>query len=111
MRIGHSDGLRYVNKLACSIIDPYTLLLVAGKAAPVHCGPVLGIADDGGIAAGNFGEVVPVTLFAVERDVAVGEEEIERTVIVQVAELCAEAPSAKLYTHVACEVLILNVIA
>ena len=82
-------------------------MLIAGEAAAFHRGPVFGVGDDGGIAASNFRKVVPVVFVVVERNVSVGDIEIERAVIVQVTELRAEAPAAEFHSHVACEIFVL----
>ena len=73
--------------------------LIAGQAAPFHGRPVLGVTDDGTVPSGNLGKVVPIASVAIERNVAVGQVQIERAIIVQVAELRAEAPAAQVDTH------------
>ena len=70
-----------------------------------------GVADDGAVAAGDFGEVVPVAARARQRDVAVVEEQVEVAVVVQVAELRAEAPAAELDAEVAREIRVVEAAA
>ena len=104
--VGDADGVGDVDELARAVVEPNALLLVAGVAAAVDGGPVIGVGDDGGVAARDLGEVVPVAALAVERNVAVGEVEIEGAVVVEVAELGAEAPAAQLDAEVAGHVLV-----
>ena len=60
------------------------------------------------LPACDFGEVIPVTSIAVERNVAVGQEQIEIAVVVEVAELRAEAPAAELDANIARQIFILE---
>src|SRR5438045_2919992 len=79
---------------------------MAGKAAAVEGRPVLRVADDRAVTAGDFREVVPITPLSVERDVTVGQIEIQRAVVVQIAELSAEAPPAQLDAEVTRDVFV-----
>ena len=63
------------------------------------------------MAAGDFRKVIPVAFVAIERDVAVGEIEIERAIVVEIAELRAETPSADFHAEIARQVVILNSVA
>src|ERR1700678_347338 len=108
--VRYADHLCYVYELASAIIQPYMLLLVARKTAALHSGPVLCVPDDGGIASRDFGKVIPVISLPIQRNIAIRQEKIERAVVVQIAKLCAEAPSSKLHAHVARQVFILDLI-
>ena len=114
-KISNSDGtsvvcVRHANvagdvlELSRSVVNPDALLLVAGEAAPVEGRPVPGISDDGAVAGGHFGKIVPVAPTAIERDVAVGEEEINVAIVIQIAELSSEAPAAQFDTERVCHV-------
>ena len=63
--VGDSDRLGHVHKLACAVIEPKLLGLISGQATAFECRPVLGVSDDGAVAAGNFGKVVPVATVAI----------------------------------------------
>ena len=102
--IRDTDSLRNIDKLAGSIIQPYMLLLIAGKASAVHRRPVFGVSDDRGISASDLREVIPIALGAVERNVAVRQVEIKRAIIIQVAELRAKAPPSQFNPHIPCQV-------
>src|SRR6266851_6468146 len=54
VRVCRAHRLRHVIELARAIVYPDTLLLIARQAAALHRGPVLGIADNGAVAAGDL---------------------------------------------------------
>src|SRR6185312_5185649 len=109
VRVGNSDRLGNVDKFSRAVVQPDFFILIARQAAPIKCRPVFRIANDGAVSASYFRKVVPVTPVPVGGNVAVGQEQVERAVVIQVAKLRTKAPSAKLYTKVACQVFILDV--
>ena len=106
--IGGADHLGDVDEAAGAVVDPDLLLLIAGQAARAHRRPVLRVGDDDLVAAGDLRVVVPVAVVLRRRDVAVGEVEVEEAVVVEIAELRAEAPAAELDAHRARHVLVLR---
>ena len=85
--------------------------LIARQAAAFKRRPVLGVANDGAVAAGDFRKVVPVAAVPVERDVAVGQIEVERAVVIQIAELRAETPAAEFDSEIARQIFVLDGVA
>ena len=79
-----------------AVVDPDLLLLIARQAPAVHRRPVLRVADDRAMPPAIFGEVVPVARPLAGRDVAVDQIEVEHAVVVQIAELRAQAPAAEI---------------
>ena len=109
--VADSDRLGHIDKLAGAIVQPNRLCLIARQAAAFNRRPVPGIGDDGAVAAGHLGKVVPVAPVAVERDVAVDQIEIERAVVVQIAKLRAKTPAAEFDSEIARQILVLDGIA
>src|SRR5439155_3720486 len=85
--------------------------LISCETADVERRPIHRVADDGAVAARDLGEVVPVASVPIERDVAVGDEKIQRAVVVEVAELCPETPATELDAELAGEVLVFQRVA
>src|SRR5439155_17982066 len=89
--IRDADGLGDIDELAI-LVKPDAFLLVAGQAAALHGVPVLGVGDNRLGGPGHLGIVVPIGfLAAVRGDVAVGQVQVEKAVIVQIAKLRAPA--------------------
>src|SRR6266496_2141951 len=109
--VGNTHGLGNIHELAGAIIHPDFFVLITRQAAPVHGRPVLSVANDGGVAAGNLGEVIPIIAVAIQGNVAIGEIQIQGAVVIQIAELCAEAPTAQFDAQIARQVLIFQAIA
>ena len=106
-----SDRLGDIDKFSGAIVQPDSLVLISRQTAAFKRRPVLGVADDGAVAARNFGKVIPVAAVAVERDVAVGQVEVESSVVIQIAELRAETPAAEFDPEVARQVFVLDGVA
>src|SRR5277367_2595281 len=87
------------------------LRLVARQTAPFHGRPILRIVDDGAVSPGNFGKVVPVAAIVVERNITVGQIQIQRAIVVQIAELRAETPAADFDAKVSRQILKLYLVA
>ena len=64
--ICYSDQLRHIDESPGAIIQPNSFLLIAGEAAIVKGGPILGIADDGAVSTRHLGEIVPVAAVSIE---------------------------------------------
>src|SRR5690606_28507371 len=73
-----------------------------------HGRPVHGIHDDATMPDGNFGEVVPVAGAVACRHVTVGQIQVERAVVVEVAELRTPAPSPQVDAEHRGKVLVLD---
>src|SRR5690606_2657889 len=80
------------------------------KASPIHRGPVSRIGNDALVSAGDLRKVVPVTRVPVRRHVAVGHEEVEQTVIVEISKLCTVAPTTHVYLEGAGHIRILKIL-
>ena len=111
VRIRDADCLRHIDKFPAAIVQPDVLRLIARQTAPFHRRPVLGVVDNGAVSAGNLGKVVPVAAIAIERDVAVGQIQIQRAVVVQIAELRAETPAAEFDAKIARQIFKLQLVA
>ena len=109
VRVGDTDRLSNVDKLACTVIEPHVFLLITGEASSIHGGPIFRIADDCRVAPCDLGEVIPVAPLAIERNIAVRDVEIERAVVVQIAKLRSKAPPTESrLLHIARQVFVLG---
>src|SRR5579871_598179 len=63
------------------------------------------------MSAGNFREVVPVIAIWIERNITVGEEQVEIAIIVQIAELRPETPASNFHSQIASQVFIFQIVS
>src|ERR1051325_7517783 len=91
--IGHARLRRDVLELAVAAIQEDARALVARQAGAADRGPIPRVLEDVALCAGDLGHRVPVALRRVAGDEAVGDDEIEQAVVVQVAELRAPRPA------------------
>src|SRR5450755_4619481 len=85
--------------------------LVARQTATFHRGPIFGVVDDGAVATSDPGKVVPVTFVVIERNVSVGEIQVQRAIVVQIAELRAKTPATELDAKIPRQILVLEFVA
>src|SRR4029079_11563028 len=94
------------NEAAGAVVDPDSLRLIAGEAAVTHRGPVRRVLNHDLMSPSDLRIVIPVALTARRGDVAVHEIQIEKAIVVQIAELRAEAPASEVDAHGARDVLL-----
>src|SRR5271154_4299473 len=109
--ISHAHGLRDVDELSAAVVQPDVFGLIAAQAAAFHGRPVFGVVDDSAVSAGNFGKVIPITLVAIQRNVTVGQIQIQRAIVIQIAELRAKTPTADFHAKIARQIFVLKLVS
>src|SRR6202022_3105654 len=64
--------------------------------------------DNYAVATGYPGKVIPITFGPAEGDIAVGEIEIQVAIVIQIAELRAEAPATQFHAHIPGQIFVLQ---